>query len=173
MAKQPPHWETYEQVAVYLLDRIAEEFGLEQVEGKQDVYGSRTGTSYEIDGKGVKIGGEGFVIIECRRYTKSKQKQEQAAALAFRILDSGAAGGILVSPHGLQAGAQTIAKAEGVVTVLMDEHSTRTDFMLTFLNKIFKGFAETARVNSSVTLVVRRSDWTEQVHNASPKSLDY
>jgi hypothetical protein len=56
------------------------------VEGKQDVYGSRSLTNWEIDGRGVKIGGEGFVIIECRRWTKSKQKQANVAALATVFL---------------------------------------------------------------------------------------
>ena len=28
-----------------------------------------------IDGKGVAAGGEGFVIIECRRYTKDRHNQ--------------------------------------------------------------------------------------------------
>jgi hypothetical protein len=102
-------WETYEEVAVYILDQIASnlELDLERVEGKQHVYGSRSSTNWEIDGKGVKVDGEGFVIIECRRYTASKQNQERVAALAYRIIDTGASGGILVSarlPRGCQEG---------------------------------------------------------------------
>ena len=41
------------------------------MEGKQHVYGSRSLTNWEIDGKGVQVDGQGFVIIECRRYTAS------------------------------------------------------------------------------------------------------
>ena len=36
MVAQGEAWETYEEVAVYLLDQIASELGLERVEGKQD-----------------------------------------------------------------------------------------------------------------------------------------
>ena len=71
---------------------------LERVEGKQHVYGSLTTTDWEIDGKGLKVGDEGFIIIECRRYPKVKQNQEQDGGLAFRISDTGASGGIYVSP---------------------------------------------------------------------------
>ena len=73
MSDQPQSWQSYEQVAVEIMNKIAAMLGLESVEGKQSVYGSRTGTDWEIDGKGVKVGGESFVIIECRRYSKQKQ----------------------------------------------------------------------------------------------------
>jgi hypothetical protein len=38
--------------------------GLERVEGKQKLVGNRSGTQWEVEGKGVKLGDEGFVIIE-------------------------------------------------------------------------------------------------------------
>ncbi|WP_411153065.1 restriction endonuclease [Streptomyces sp. A30] len=81
------------------------------------VIGKRSGTEWEIDGKGVKVGDEGFVIIECRRYTTSKQKQEQVAGLAYRIIDTEADGAIIVSPLGLQEGAAKVAEAENIRTV--------------------------------------------------------
>lgn len=112
-------WETYEEVAVYILDQIASNLGLERVEGKQHVYGSRSSTNWEIDGRGVNIDGEGFVIIECRRYTTSKQNQERVGGLAYRIIDTGASGGILVSPLGFQEGAKKIAAAEGIQEIFM------------------------------------------------------
>jgi hypothetical protein len=132
-------WETYEEVAAYLLDQIAEVLGLEKVEGKQNIVGERSGTTWEIDGKGVRSKEGGFVIIECRRYTKSKQKQEQVAALAYRIMDTGAQGGIIVSPLGIQEGAAKIANSENIQTVTLDENSTTTDYVLRFLNTIFAG----------------------------------
>ena len=46
-------WETYEEVAVYILDQVAS--NLERVEGKQHVCRSRSSTNWEIDGKGVKV----------------------------------------------------------------------------------------------------------------------
>src|SRR5215210_705819 len=95
-------WESYEQVAAYLLNQFASEFGLERVEGKQKVVGQRSGTDWEIDAKGFRSGDTGFVIVECRRYTTSKQNQGKVGALAYSIIDSGAEGGIIVSPLGLQ-----------------------------------------------------------------------
>lgn len=95
-------WQSYEEVAAYLLNQCACEFGLSNVEDKQSVNGIRSQTEWAIDAKGVSEGNEGFVIIECRRYTTSKQNQERIASLAYRILDTGAQGGIIVSPLGLQ-----------------------------------------------------------------------
>jgi hypothetical protein len=65
-------WQTYEKVAQYLLDRFRETFKLECVEGKQKIPGRCSGTSWEIDAKGILEEGSGFLIIECRRYTTSK-----------------------------------------------------------------------------------------------------
>ncbi|MEU2869735.1 restriction endonuclease [Streptomyces olivoreticuli] len=155
-------WESYEEVAVYLLDRIAEELGLERVEGKQGVFGSRSLTNWEIDGKGVKVENEGFVIIECRRYTTSKQNQEKVAALAYRIMDTGASGGILVSPLGFQEGARKVAAAESIQEVLMSATSTRSDFVLRFLKKIFVGASITMEFKGSATLVVTRADGRQE-----------
>ena len=65
-------WESYEEVATYLLRQFAQEFGLDRVEGTQEVVGQRSDTTWEIDAKGVRQGYTGFVSIECRRYTTSK-----------------------------------------------------------------------------------------------------
>lgn len=158
MTGEAKEWATYEDVAVYLLNQIASELGLERVEGKQDVYGSRSLTKWEIDGKGVEVGGEGFVIIECRRYTTSKQKQEKVAALAYSIMDTGASRGILVSPLGFQEGAKRVAAAEGIVEVLMDENSTRTAYMLRFLNRVFVGVSDVAAGTESLSVTVIPAD---------------
>jgi hypothetical protein len=152
VAKQLSKWESYEEVAVFLLDQIAEVLGLERVEGKQALIGNRSSTRWVVDGKGVKLAGEGFIIIECRRYTKSKQKQEDVGALAYRMDDTGAAGGIVVSPLGLQEGAAKVAAAENIQTVYMDENSTSTDYILKFLNKAFVGMSDTVNLTDEATV---------------------
>lgn len=86
-------WKSYEEVAAYSLNHFAKEFELTRVEGKQTVHGFKSGTDWEIDAKGVREGpNQGFVIIECRRYTSSRQNQEKLGSLAYRILDTGASG---------------------------------------------------------------------------------
>jgi hypothetical protein len=135
-------WKTYEEVAAHLLDKFAEHFGLSRVEGKQAVSGLRTGTQWVIDAKGIARGTEAFLIIECRRHTTSRQDQEQLAGLAFRIIDSGANGGILVSPLDFQSGAEKVAQSEGIVHVELHQDSTPTEFAMWFLNQTFVGVHE-------------------------------
>ena len=125
------------------------------------LYGSRSSTSWEIDGKGVKVGGAGFVIIECRRYTRDRQNQEKVAALAYRITDTGASGAILVSPLGFQAGARKVAAAEGIEEILLDANSTRTDYMLRFLNNVMAGVSLRGEGTLTATGTVIRADGTE------------
>lgn len=150
-------WESYEEVAVYLLNEFAKEFGLDGVENKQSIEGKKSGTSWEIDGKGFKRNNEGFIIVECRRYTKSKQNQEKLGALAYRIFDSGAKGGIMVSPLGLQSGAELVADAENIVSVKLTPDSTTKNYMMSFLNKVMVGISEQVSISESVHIQVIRN----------------
>jgi hypothetical protein len=81
-----------------LIAQNAQELGLNRVEGEQKIPGLRSGTTYNIEAKGIRDGDESIVIIECRRYTTSKQNQGKLGELAYRIIDTGAVGGIIVSP---------------------------------------------------------------------------
>jgi hypothetical protein len=146
-------WRTYEEVAQYLLNEFAAEFGLGKVEGKQIVPGDVT--EWEIDAKGVQSAGDGFVIVECRR-RKRKMDQGQAGHLAYAIRDTGAQGGIVVSPAPPQSGAQKIMAREGIVHVRLTSESTTTEYVLQFLNKVFVGlsghavFASTGMLKAEV-----------------------
>lgn len=142
-------WKSYEEVAQYLLNQFAENFGLGSVEGKQIIPG-QSGTSWEIDAKGLKTEGEGFFIIECRRYTTSRLSQESVGAIAYRIKDTGAEGGIIVSPLKLQKGAKKVAEYKSIRHIILNPESTTTDYILKFLNQIFVGISETITLTSKV-----------------------
>jgi hypothetical protein len=144
-------WQSYEEVATYLLNQCASEFGLSKVEGKQRVPGLYSQTEWELDAKGVSEQNEGFIIIECRRYTTAKQNQEKIGSLAWKIIDTGAQGGIIVSPLGLQIGAQKVAQATKIVSVQLSPDSTPTEFAMQFLNKIFIGSQEQLGLHEKVS----------------------
>lgn len=133
-------WKSYEEVATYLLNHFAKEFGLSRVEDKQKVHGLKSGTDWEIDAKGVRVGAnQAFIIIECRKYTKSKQSQEKLGGLAYKIEDTGASGGIIVSLLGLQEGAKKIAAHENIIDVQLNADCTPEEFVLKFLNRLMVG----------------------------------
>ena len=154
MASREKHWESYEQVAAYLLDQVASALGLERVEGKQAIASTSSGTTWEIDGKGVQAGDSGFVIIECKRFTTSKVKQAHVATLAYSIRDAGAQGGIIVSPLGVQAGGVKIAAAENIQVVHMDQNSTRLDYFLEFLDRTFVGTSDSGHATDSAVVEI-------------------
>lgn len=149
-------WVTYEEVATYLLDKFAHEFGLARVEGKQSLPGQRSETSWSIDAKGIAEGNEAFIIVECRRYTTKPQDKEKLAGLAYRIMDTGAAGGIVVSHLGLQAGAEKVARAERILNVQLDKDSTPLEFSLRFLNRLFVGVLESVHITDEARAELRR-----------------
>jgi Zn finger protein HypA/HybF involved in hydrogenase expression len=146
-------FETYEQVAIFLLNEFAGHLGLERVEGKQKVPGFTSGTIWRLDGKGVREGDQPFMIVECRCYRNSKPSQEDLGALAYRIQATGAAGGIIVTPLGIQKGAAKVAGAAGIVSVQLDPHSTTSDYVLQFLNNVMIG----ASVNFTTAVQIESS----------------
>lgn len=150
-------WRTYEEVAVALLNRFKAELGLERVEGEQSVAGEAT--DWKIEGMAVRSepGEAKTIIVECRR-TKKRQSQEQLGGFAYRIKDVGASGGILVTPVPIQSGAARIAKAENIVSAILDPESTTVEYMLKFLNKTFAGVADSAPAIDSVSAEVVSGD---------------
>lgn len=145
-------WESYEEVSRYLIDRVKESFDLIAVEGKQSIKGQRAKNSIEIDGKGVLCGNEGFLIIECKRHTSQNLSQDIVGSIAYRILNSGAKGGILVSPLSLQKSAILVAEAENIVHLQLGDSSTRENYIMRFLNQINIGtFSDSITTKVAVT----------------------
>jgi hypothetical protein len=151
-------WESYEQVGTYLLDQFASEFGLDRVEPKQEISSQRSGTRWEIDAKGIRQGNDGFVLVEFRRYTTSRQSQEKIGALAYKVIDTGAKGAIIVSPLGVQEGAAKIATAENMINVILNENCNRYEYLIAFLNKLMIGVQDTMAIKDSVEIEMRDSD---------------
>ena len=124
-------WKRYEQAAEIILNDLARHLGLDRVEGNQAIPGLRSTTGWKIESKGCMDGDKGFVIIECRRKAR-KLEQEALGGLAYRIIDAGAAGGIVVTPVGLQEGAEKIAKAEKITFVKLSADSTPAQYAVEF-----------------------------------------
>jgi len=150
-------WETYEKVAEYLLNQFAEHFDLGTFQGKQIIAGE-SGTEWEIDAKGYASDESHFVVVECKRHTKTRISQGITATLAWSILDTGASGGILVSPLGLQEGAKRVAEKASIVEVVLDQDSTTTDYVLEFLNRLCFGLSDTVTVTESLTFTLKDKD---------------
>lgn len=154
MTNEVQPWLSYEQVVTDILNKLAEEFDFVRVEGKQTALGLKSGTAWEIDAKGVCSTDGAFFIVECRRHTTSRLSQEQVGALAYRILDTGASGGIIVSPLGLQEGAEKIACAENIISVTLNPDSTIQNYMIAFLDKMHRAMSamDEAFVTETATL---------------------
>lgn len=137
--KQMQQFENYEQVATHLLNEFAHHLGLARVEAKQHVRGQMSGTVWEIDAKGITTDGVNFIIIECRRYPSSRPSQDELSGLAWRIQDTGARGGFIVTPLGIQEGAAKVAAAATIESIRLDASSTTADYVMRFLNRAFVG----------------------------------
>ena len=150
-------WQTYEEVAAYLLNKLAQHFGVGRFEGKQIVAGV-CGTKWEIDAKGCADDNSRVIVVECKRHTKSGINQAITGSLAWTIQDIVADGGILVSPLGLQEGAKKVAANAKIVEVKLHQDSTTTEYMLQFLDQIHIGISEKVHLTDHISSVMRDKD---------------
>ena len=152
-----PNWLVYEDAARRVLNDIYEVLGITTVEGKQVVAGESS-ANWELDAKAWCKGGENFLVVEVRRHTSSGLKQEDVAAVAYRVKDTGAVGGIVVTPLPLQAGAQRVADHEGIAHVRLSPESTNETYLAEFMGRRFVGVsvAESVSLTDSADAVVSR-----------------
>jgi len=157
-------WKSYEDVARYFLNRFRQEFGLERVDPKQKIAGS-SGTSWELDAKGLREGdNSAIMLIECRQHRSKRLNQEAVGGLAYRIIDTSASGGIIVSPLPLQVGARKVAEANNIVHVQLGPDSTPENFAISFFNKIFVCITERMTISDNVSVVITDKDGNKRYH---------
>lgn len=157
-------WKSYEDAARYFLNHFRHEFGLERVDPKQRIAG-RSGTFWEIDAKGIREGDNAAImLVECRQHRSKRLNQEAIGGLAYRIIDTGALGGIVVSPLPLQDGAKKVADAGNIVHVQLGPDSTPESFVISFFNKIFVGIADRVTISDHVSAVLVDKDGNKRYY---------
>lgn len=150
-------WESYEEVAAFVLDQCAAQFGLAGFDGKQVIPGT-SGADWEVDARGWTKDGATFVVVECKKHTGTGISQALTGSLAYTIKDTGAVGGFLVSPCGLQSGAKKVAAAEGIQEIKLDPKSTTAAYFGEWLGKLQAGFIEVVDVSISDHLLIQVID---------------
>lgn len=146
------NWEKYEDVTKQLLSDVREHLGLGRIEGKQKVRGNISGTKWEIDVVAYDATGEKLILVECRQRQYSTLSQESLAGFAYRVKDTGAYQGIVVTTIGLQDGAKKVAEAEKITEIKLDYTSTSENYIAQITNKIFIKRAEEINISDSVEL---------------------
>lgn len=150
-------WQSYEEIAAFVLDQCAEEFGLSRVEGKQKVAG-KSGTKWEADARGWTEGNTTHFLVECKEHAKAGISQALTATLAYQILDTDASGGFLVSPKGLHSGAKKVAAANNIHEIKLDPKSTKAAYFGEWLGNLRVGFHEEINLEASEHLLIRAID---------------
>lgn len=129
-------WHSYEEVTRQILDHLKEYLDLDRVEGKQQVQG--TVASWEIEVVARSAPDHGLLLVECRRKNRRLPKEE-LGGFAYRIRDTGAKGGLIVTPIGLQQGARRIAAAENIIEVHLNPEATTDEYVMDVAGKLFRG----------------------------------
>lgn len=162
-------WKSYEEVAAFVLSACAAEFGLGRFDGKQVIAGA-SGTKWEVDARGWSEDGLTFVIVECKLHLGTGINQALMGSLAYTIKDTGAAGGFLVSPCGLQSGARMVAAAEGIHEIKLDPRSTTSAYFGEWLGKIRIGLTDNVSISEHLSITMIDKDGAvTQIYDSAVK----
>jgi hypothetical protein len=157
----------YEQVTRTILHACREQLGYKEVRPKGRIPGE-SGTQWEIDATCYLLENDGMILVECRRHTTKPIDQEQVGGLVFRIIDTGAKGGLLVTPLGYQEGATLVAKARKVTLATLNADATEREYVLKVAERLF------ARIEGKGGLVVGSSatvTWSSSPGEFHPQAL--
>ncbi len=146
-------WLTYENAARSVVAHLRSALGVSQVDGKQSIAGV-SGANWEFDAVAHRANDGNLLLIEARRHTTSRLKQEHLAAFAFRIQDVGAVGGIIATPLPLQEGATKVAASANILHVQLSADSTPEVYLAKYMGQSYRGFTveESLSVGLSIPL---------------------
>jgi predicted helicase len=145
-------WKNYEDVTKQLLSDVRDYLGLGRIEGKQKVKGNISGTKWEVDVVAHDVTDEKLILVECRQRLNSKLSQESLAGFAYRVKNTGACRGIIVTTIGLQDGSKKVAEAEKITEIKLDYTSISENYIAKITNKIFVKRTEKINIGDSVEL---------------------
>ena len=131
-------WERYEQVVRTILESLREHLGYSRVDPKGDLPG-RSGTEWEIDATAYQLADGKLVLIECKDYPDRKVTQGEMGVHAYHIIETGAAGGLFVTPVGYQKGAKLVANAAKIGMATLNLDATEREYDLNIAGRLFFG----------------------------------
>jgi hypothetical protein len=80
-----------------------------------------------------------IVLIECKRYPDRKVTQGEMGEQAYRIIETGAAGGLFVTAVGYQEGAKLVANAAKIGMATLNLDATEREYDLDIAGRLFFG----------------------------------
>ena len=148
------NWERYEEVVQQILGHLRTELGFASVEGKGKQPGA-SGTEWEADAICYRQGDGKMILVECKHWSR-RIDQRTMGQFAFSINDSGAAGGLLVTPIGYQEGAAKVANASKIGMATLNPDATDREYALRIAERLFIGIADRIHFTDVATAVVER-----------------
>lgn len=128
----------FEQTVRSILQQCRNALGYSHVDPKGKLPG-KSGTKWEIDATAYLATSGDMVIVECRWRSTKKIDQEQIGALVFRVQDTGAVAGLMVTTIGLQKGAALVAAASQIGVAKLDPDATEREYVLELAGRLFHG----------------------------------
>jgi hypothetical protein len=130
--------EQYEDVTKTILNALRSHLGLACVQGEVRHEGE-SGTAWNVDASCYRQDDGALLLVECRRKTTRRVDQEEMAGFAFRIGDTGASGGLMVTPIGYQKGAKAVAGATRIGLATLNPDATSREYTLEIAERLFHG----------------------------------
>lgn len=153
MEEKEVNYKTYEDAARALLSDVRSFLGLGEVTGEQKLAG-RSGTVWTVEGSAYDVSNERLVLVECKQRKTSALNQETIGGFAYRVNDTGADRGIIITTVGLQKGAKLVADAERITVIKLDYNATSENYIAEIADQLFLKVTDRIRVGEEVNVEI-------------------
>jgi hypothetical protein len=132
-------WRKYEDAVRSIIAQHRDLLGLDSVELSPVKLEGKSGNTWNIEIIGYTAGQRKLVLVEVRRKTTRNIEPEEVGGFAYRIEDTGAEKGYMVTPldRGLSIGAAKIAGYEEIGHINVSVEATPEDYIIQHMNSMF------------------------------------
>lgn len=144
MASSKESWKTYRKATRQVFKDVKGYIGVEGIEGRQKV-DIKSSSECEVDVTAYRVGGEGIIVFECKRWEYSLDKGA-LGKFHYLIKNAGVNSEIVITPLDFQECTAKLAQAEKIIEIKLDFHSTSKSYIGKIVSHIF------SRVKDEITI---------------------
>lgn len=135
MTSSKESWKTYRKATRQFFKDVKGYIGAERKEGRQKIE-IKSGSECEVDVTAYRVGGEGIIVFECKRWEHSLDKGA-LGKFHYLIKNAGVNSEMVIIPLDSQECTTKLAQAEKIIDIKLDFHSTSESYIGKIVSHIF------------------------------------
>jgi len=151
MESSRERWKTYREATRQFLKDVRSYISAEHIEEGQKVR-MNNGSECEVDVAAYRIGGEGIIVFECKRWEHSLD-QGALGKFHYGIKNASVNSRIIITPIDHQECTAKLAQAEKIIEIKLDFNSTSKRYIEKIVSRIFSRVKDEIAIHNNEQVV--------------------